>query len=72
MMFNVHICATGVCSEEYGFDHPDERVCKAMFERTEEKAVANIEHVSQQSTIECHIFRAQCDWIVCIVTAPPR
>ena len=49
-MSNIHICATDVCSEEYGFDHPDERVCKAMFERTEEKAIANIEHVSQQST----------------------
>ena len=48
-LIDLHFFATGVCSEEYGFDHPDERVCKAMFERTEEKAVANIEHVSQQS-----------------------
>ena len=33
-----------ICKEEYGFEHTDERVCKAMFRRTEDKHVDNVEH----------------------------
>ena len=33
-----------ICHEEFGFEHNEERVCKAMFERTESKYVKNVEH----------------------------
>lgn len=33
-----------ICEDEYGFEHKDERVCKAMFKRTEDKHVDNVEH----------------------------